>query len=369
MKKTIVAILSIALLLLLASPVLLSTAAQPPGPGIVYTIDNKAANSVLEYQAGPGPALTLVGTFSTHGSGTGAKLASQGAVTLTQDGRWLLVVDAGSDQITVFQVDNGGSLTFASTAASQGTAPISITEHHGLVYVLDNGTRTTPGNIAGFSLSPGGLLTFIPGSVQPLSGAPNTSPEQIGFSNDGNVLVVTEKAASAIETYVVGGGGVANPPTTVPSNSAGPYGFAFTQQGYLVLSEAATGTLSSYSVSDDGNLRTLSGSIPDFGVAPCWVAASPEGNFVYTSNAHGGTISGYEVSETGTISLFSSVASKALTPTLDLAFGGGDNFHDQFLYVLNGNSITSFRVYGDGSIAQFATVGGLPASATGLAAL
>ena len=90
---------------------------------------------------------------------------------------------------------------------------------------------------------------------------------------------------------------------------------------------------------------------------------------MYTTNAHGGTISGYEVSETGTITLFSSVASKALTPTLDLAFGGSDNFHNQFLYVLNGNSITSFRVYDDGSIARYATVGGLPASATGLAAL
>ena len=74
------------------------------------------------------------------------------------------------------------------------------------------------------------------------------------------------------------------------------------------------------------------------------------------------------MSQTGTLSLFSSIASKAQIPTLDLAFGSG-NYHSQFLYVLNGNSITSFQVYNDGSIAQFATVGGLPASATGLAAL
>ncbi|HUI24337.1 MAG TPA: beta-propeller fold lactonase family protein [Nitrososphaerales archaeon] len=369
MKKKILAILSIALLLLLASPMLLSTAASPPKPGIVYTIDNQAANSALEFQTGPGPSLTLVGTFSSHGSGTGAKLASQGAVTLTQDGRWLLVVDAGSNQISVFHVNNDGSLTFTGTAASRGKAPLSITEHDGLVYVLDNGTSTTPGNIAGFSLTHSGILTFLPGSVQTLSGAPNTSPEQIGFSNDGNVLVVTEKAAGVIDTYVVGSGGVAGSPASIPSNSAGPYGFAFTSQGYLILSEAVTGTLSSYSVSDDGSLRTLSGSIPDFGLAPCWVAVSPDGHFAYTTNAHGGTISGYDVSGTGTISLFSSVASKAMTPTLDLAFGGSDISHNQFLYVLNGNSITAFRAYGDGSVTQFATAGGLPASATGLAAL
>ena len=362
-------ILSISLLLLLATPALLSTAAVPPKPGIVYTIDNQAANSVLEFKTGPGPSLNLVGTFSSHGSGTGAKLASQGAVTLTQDGKWLLVVDAGSNQITVFHVDGDGSLSFVSKAASHGTGPVSITEHDGFVYVLDNGTSTTPGNIAGFSLAHTGILTFLPGSVQPLSGAPNTSPEQIGFNSDGNVLVATEKAAGVIDTYVVGSGGIADSPAIIPSNSAGPYGFAFTPQGYLILSEAASGTLSSYSVSDDGSLRTLSGSIPDFGLAPCWVAVSPDGHYVYTTNAHGGTISGYDVSGTGTISLFSSISSKAQIPTLDLAFGGSDSSFNQFLYALNGNSITSFRVYGDGSIAQFATVGGLPASATGLAAL
>lgn len=367
MKKIIIAILSIAMLLILAGSTMFSAAAQPQQPGIVYTMDNKAANSVLVFQAGS--SLTLIGTFSTHGSGTGAKLTSQGAIQLTQDEKWLLAVDAGSNQITVFQVNKDGSLTFASIVGSEGTVPTSITVNDNLVYVLDNGTRTTPGNIAGFSLSHNGQLTFIPGSVQPLSGTPNSFPAQIGFNNDGNVLVVTEKAAGVIDTYVVGDGGVAGSPATIPSNSAGPYGFAFTRQGYLVLSEAATGTLSSYSVSEDGSLRTLSGSIPDFGLAPCWVAISPDGDFAYTTNAHGGTISGYAISGTGTLNLFSSVAAKTLTPTLDLTFSTSGNPHNQFMYVLNGNSITSFRAYDDGSIAQFATVSGLPGSTTGIAAL
>jgi 6-phosphogluconolactonase (cycloisomerase 2 family) len=262
-------------------------------------------------------------------------------------------------------VNNDGSLTFASVVGSQGTAPISVTTHGSLVYVLDNGTATVPGNIAGFSLSGSGSLTFIPGSARPLSGPANTSPEQIGLSNSGNVLVVTEKAAGVIDTYAVGKQAVAGAPIMTPSNSAGPYGFAFTPQGYLVLSEAAAGTLSSYSVSDSGSLRTLSGSLPDFGNAPCWVAVSPNGQYVYTSNAHGGTISGYAVSGDGKMSLFSSVAAKTSIPSLDLAFGGSN--HNQFLYLLNGNSITSFQAYPDGSIAQTSSVGGLPGSATGLA--
>jgi 6-phosphogluconolactonase len=334
--------------------------------GSVYTISNSASNSVLQYQTAPNGALALAGTFPTQGSGTGAKLASQGAVAISPNGQWLVTVNAGSNQITSFQVNSGGSLNFASIVSSQGKAPESVTIHGNLVYVLNNGTATVPGNIAGFTLGNNGQLTLIPGSVQPLSGPANTAPEQIGFSNDGWVLVVTEKAAGMIDTYTIGAGGVASAPMSTPSNSAGPYGFVFTPQGYLVVTEAAAGTLSSYYLSDSGSLRTLSGSIPDFGLAPCWVAVSPDGQYVFTSNAHGGTISGYSVSGSGMLSLYSSVAAKATIPTLDLAFGG--NFHNQFLYVLNGNSITDFQVYPDGSIAQVASTGGLPAGATGLAA-
>ena len=362
--KLILVALSLAVLMFAGAS--LSASVNSAKPNSVYTIDNLASNSVLQYQASPTGVLTLAGTFSTHGAGTGAKLASQGAVTLTQNGKWLLAVDAGSDQLTAFQVNNDGSLTFASVTGSQGTTPISVTSDGNLVYVLDNGTATTPGNIAGFSLSGNGQLTFIPGSVQPLSGKANTSPEQIGFSSTENVLVVTEKAAGVIDTYTVGKTAVPSAPIVTPSNSAAPYGFAFTPRGYLILSEAATGTLSSYSVSDSGSLRTLSGSLPDFGLAPCWVAVSPDGQFAYTTNAHGGTISGYRIDQTGTMSLFSSVAAHTAIPALDLAFGG--NNHNGFLYVLNGNSITSFRAYSDGSISQVSSIGGLAASATGLAA-
>jgi 6-phosphogluconolactonase len=299
-------------------------------------------------------------------------------VVLTQDGRWLLTVDAGSNEITVFQVNSNGSLSFTDNVGSQGTVPISLavgtpsaantagTPNIDLVYVLDNGTATVPGNIAGFSLNANGQLAYVSGSTQPLSGKLNSSPEQIGFSADGKVLVVTEKAAGVIDTYTVSRGGVASPSAIVPSNGGGPYGFVFTSQGYLLLTEAGTGSVSSYAVSDSGSLRTLSGAIPDFGLAPCWIAVTRDGTHAYTSNAHGGTISGYDVSATGTLSLFSSVAAKTSIPTLDLAFSS----NDQYLYVLNGGQITSFQVYPDGSIYQVSTTaaGGLPASTTGLAA-
>ncbi|MDA4117280.1 MAG: lactonase family protein [Thaumarchaeota archaeon] len=327
----------------------------------VYTEDNATPiNHVLQYQSGSNGALSLANTVSAQGAGTGAALASQSAVVLTQDGHWLVVVDAGSNQITVFKVSDDRSLVVADVVSSQGASPISLTVNENLVYVLNSGTP----NIAGFSMDHNGQLTFIPGSIQPLSGASGSSPEQIGFSNNGNVLVVTEKAAGVIDTYSVGDDGLESAPNVTPSNGAGPYGFGFTSQGFLVLSEAAGNSLSSYAVSNDGTMRTISGALPDFGNAPCWVAVSHDGRFAYTSNAHGGTISAYSVSGQGTLSLVSSIAAKTSAPTLDLALNGNGHY----LYALNGGHITSFQTYPDGGISQASTIAGVPASAAGLAA-
>jgi 6-phosphogluconolactonase (cycloisomerase 2 family) len=363
MQKIVLIGLSTALLVLgIASTAGVAVAAAAT-PSFVYTNDNSSAgNSVLQYAVGPGGTLTLAGVFPTEGTGTGSALASQGAIAVTQNGHWLVTVDAGSNQITVFHIDPDGSLRFVSVAGSQGMTPVSVTAYGYLVYVLNAGTSTTAGNIAGFTLSNTGQLTRIAGSAEPLGGGAGSSPEQIGFTNDGSVLVVTEKAANLIDTYVVSKGGVAGAPSSTQSNSPGPYGFAFNDRGFLVLSEAATGTLSTYVVSDNGKLRTVSGSIPDFGLAPCWVAVSPDGRLAYTSNAHGGTISGYRVSGTGVLTLLSSVAAQASIPTLDLAFNGNGHV----LYALNGGQITTFRAFPDGSLAQLSSVS-VPTSSTGLA--
>jgi 6-phosphogluconolactonase len=365
MSKKFLAVFAILIVVLAAVSASTLMNAQPRIVGEVYTIDNAAAgNNVWRFDRLSNGSLVASGNFSTQGKGTGSNLASQGAVTLSNDGKWLLAVDAGSNEITLFMV-NGTSLTFADKQSSHGLAPISIAVNGSWVYVLNNGTATTAGNIAGFSLNQtSSKLAFIAGSNRTLSGMPNSSPEQIGFNPKGNVLIVTEKAANITDTYTINSTGVASPPINMSSLSPGPYGFAFNAYGFLVLSEAASNTLSSFALNDNGSLRTLSGSMPDFGNAPCWVAITWNGQIAYTSNAHGGTISGYTISRSGMLNLFSSIAAKTSVPTLDLALTA----KSEFLYALNGNNITGFQVFPDGSLWQVSNLSGLPASTTGLAA-
>jgi 6-phosphogluconolactonase (cycloisomerase 2 family) len=153
-----------------------------------------------------------------------------------------------------------------------------------------------------------------------------------------------------------------------------PFGFAFNDAGTLIVSEAFGGApnqsaLSSYSASDDGVLDVISGSIPDFQSAACWVVTTNNGKIAFTSNTASGTISRYRVSgENGTLTLVNSVAGDtgAGSAPIDMAL----NNSSRFLYVLasGSNSVASFRVERDGNLTLIDSDGGLPPGAVGIAA-
>src|SRR4051794_36208575 len=79
--------------------------------GAVYTQTNsQAGNAVHRLDRGPDGSLTPVAAYRTGGAGTGAGLGSQGAVALSDDGRVVITVDAGSNDIAAFRVGRRGHL-------------------------------------------------------------------------------------------------------------------------------------------------------------------------------------------------------------------------------------------------------------------
>lgn len=143
---------------------------------IVYTMSNDPdANAVLVFRQ-HGDTLVPAGSFPTGGKGAGGGLGNQGALTFSDDGDELLVVNPGSNDVSVFQI-HGRHLRLTDRVPSGGTRPISLATHNDYVYVLNAGGA---GNIAGFELTHQDKLKPIAGSVRPLSGA-NTAPAQISF--------------------------------------------------------------------------------------------------------------------------------------------------------------------------------------------
>src|SRR5207248_1503530 len=125
------------------------------GPRAVYTLTNQVGgNAVAVFKRAADGTLTAAGTIATGGAGTGAGLGSQGAIALSDDGRWLFAVNAGSNDVSVFAVRPSG-LSLAGRTASGGTRPISLTIHRNVLYVLNAGGD---GNISGFTVSASGDL-------------------------------------------------------------------------------------------------------------------------------------------------------------------------------------------------------------------
>jgi len=80
----------------------------------------------------------VAGERSYRGSGAGSGLGSQGALALSEDGRWIFAVNAGSNDVSVFRV-NGRGLSLASRSPSGGIRPVSLTVHDDVLYVLNAG--------------------------------------------------------------------------------------------------------------------------------------------------------------------------------------------------------------------------------------
>jgi len=175
-------------------------------------------------------------------------LASQGALITSHGNRFLLAVNAGSNEISVLKIRKN-ELEIVDVVSSGGIRPISLTLHDDLLYVLNEGG--TP-NITGFDFDEDGTLTPLAGSTRPLIDGGAADPAQIGFSHDGDLLVVTDKSGNRLNT----------------SNGMTPFGFAFNNAGTLVVSEAFGGAAnqsaaSSYEAAEDGTLNVISGSVPN----------------------------------------------------------------------------------------------------------
>ena len=96
--------------------------------GHVYTETNDAtANAILVFDRSFEGRLSPGGSIATGGQGTGAALASQGALAQSHDGRWLLAVNAGSNTLSVLEATDGW-LAVRDVADSGGTSAGHVTE-------------------------------------------------------------------------------------------------------------------------------------------------------------------------------------------------------------------------------------------------
>jgi 6-phosphogluconolactonase len=349
-----VALLALAGGLALAGP---AFAASGPVVGHVYVDANTAPiNTISGFDRHADGTLSPIpgSPFVAGGAGTGSSLASQGAVQVSGDGRYLIAVDAGSNQISVLRIHRDGTLRLVprSVVSSGGSEPVSVTEHAGLVYVANAGSDGA--NYTGFVLSRGGGLRPLAGSTFALPA--DAQPGDVLFNGTGTNLVGARVGTSAIDSFQVGADGrvTAAPGSPFAAQGPGPFGSEFrpTDPSQLFVSNAhggaGNGTVSAFSVAADGTLSSIGASpFADQQTAPCWVEITRDGSFLFTVNTASGSVSRYAIAPGGSLSLLGS------TPIPGPSGAGAEDARlspdGQNLYV---------NEAGAGQIAEFAVNGG-----------
>src|SRR5579864_7574979 len=278
----------------------------PSGPaasdteGTVYVQTNTApVNYVLAFDRSHDGTLGAPVRYATHGVGKPAAnpplgipfLDSSGSVTLSDNGRFLFVVNAGDNTVASFRVGPHG-LEFADVAPTLGTRPVSATSHDHLLYVLNSDVGDA--SITGYRVAGDGSLAAIAGSHEPTSQPVGGMPAQVQFDTTGKFLTVSERLAGpkgVIDTYAVGKDGTAGPPTAHPSSDNGPFGIAFTNDDLMIVSNehfpdvfppTLLSSVSSYGFSKDGTVTADDTELAHAGGA-CWNVITNDGKFVFVN--------------------------------------------------------------------------------------
>ncbi len=383
------------LFLVLLSLVRIGPAWSAQSAGGLYLMTNDPKENLIRFYLQDEAGKTVYqNSYGTGGLGSGTTefstsdpLGSQSSLVLSPDNQWLFCVNAGSNDISVFRAEPDPVLV--DRVESGGSYPVSLAFSRGVLYVLNAGGEA---NITGFRMDRSGIMSRIISSTRSLDlefkdnpPDPGLTPAQIGFSPNGDYLIVTLKQGrtkdrtSEILIYAVGRDDLpANEPVVVLSQAEQAFGFAFDPWERLAVAETE-GSVSLYELNNETGLKVLSPSLDNTERETSRIVRNgPSGRFLYTANSAGGTLTGYLTDQEGKLSLLNKGGKTADVgrrstryPSCLAASGDG-----RFLYVLNRSTrkkaveaaVNIFAVKEDGQLDYLSEIDELPEGAQGMAA-
>ncbi len=134
------------------------------------------------------------------------------------------------------------------------------------------------------------------------------------------------------------------PPNTVP------FAIAFDPVGHLVVADAGSDALSTFTLNPNGTANLLDAVVTGQS-ATCWVA--PAQGYLYASNAGSASVSGFQPAANGELTLLTP-ATGTDPGTVDASASAGG----QFLYVQTGGNgiVDEFQVNTNGSLSEIGDV-------------
>ena len=162
--------------------------------------------------------------------------------------------------------------------------------------------------------------------------------------------MTTKANGSDIDAFGVGRfGQLSASPVVNAEPGAVPFAISFDATGHLVIAEAGTNALATFSLNPGGTVTPIS-SVGTGQAATGWVAAAQ--GFFYVSNAGSGSVSQYSDSPRGALALAGQAATDPGSVDASASIGG------QCLYVQTGGNgvVDEFHVGVNGTLAEIGSV-------------
>src|SRR6266702_3440056 len=249
--------------------------------GSVYILSNSpSGNQVIVYTRAADGTLSWKANYATNGLGiTGLTGSNQGGLVLSEDGQWLIVVNAGSNDISVFSVNHKGLTRTVLVVTEKSTSKIDtfLVNSEG-VASAPNVQSSSGGTPFGFDFTPSGTLI-----VSEAAGGPS--------------------GTSAVSSYTISdSGSLTTISASVPDTQQAACWLVVTGNGqFAYTANAHSTTISSYTIAGNGKISLLNTTAATVGGTDLDMALARNSRFLYVFDNADHAIVAYEVHADGSL--------------------------------------------------------------------
>jgi 6-phosphogluconolactonase (cycloisomerase 2 family) len=251
---------------------------------------NAGSNSISTF-AVSGGALTLLGTVPSGGTLP---------VSLSVSRDRLFVLNAGSNAVAELAIGSDGTPAATPTATASlgtpasGASTISVTPDGRFVLVTERDANA----IDVFAVAPNGAL-----SAAVKTSSSGATPFGFDFTPRGQAVI--SEASGAVSSYALNAdGSLTLVSASESTHQAATCWLVVTKDGRFAFAvNSASGSISAYAVAADGSLQPLSAdgrsAVTGAGTAPIDLGLSRDGRFLYVLNAAAGGIGAFATDNQG----------------------------------------------------------------------
>lgn len=362
---------------------------RPPLTSIVYTetnIPTKNGNSILGFLRGVNGNLTPLPTspFPAGGEGIAADpmfsslpvFSSDQNIIVNSEHTRLFAVNSGSNTIAVFDIDPDGSLSPVpgSPFPSGGVNPVSVGLANDFLFVVNKNrdpqnpsqeaSNSLP-NYTVFRITPRGRLIPVPGSTVWLP--QGSDPTQALVSLDKQLLFGADQFAGVLRSFRILPQGrllqstnspLPLPPSEFSGSGRPPFPLGLQvhpRQPILYVGFVTINRVGVYNYNPTTGALNFLKTVPNSGLAPCWIIVNRAGTRLYTANSVDNSLSVYDLVDPTTPVQIQKVTLKGVGSATQLTLDETESF----LHVVarrnspntvEGNGLHVLKVNRDGTL-------------------